>query len=126
MFFHQGTDILVTSIDAVTNITNLETTSNVQLPAHSIAAIPAKLTCKCITATPCILEMEIDEIVNIQNPQLVMLPTVHLKDVVEPAQVLLTCINLSYDAILITKHTVRELFSYMLTIRNSRILRYTT
>ena len=43
--------------------------------------------------------MEIDEIVNIQNHQLVMLLMVHLKDEVELAQIPLTLINLSHDAL---------------------------
>ena len=38
-----------------------------------IATTAAKPNGKCITATSCILQVEIDEIVNIQNPQLVML-----------------------------------------------------
>ena len=61
-----------------------------EIPAHSIATIPTKLTGKCITATPCVLEVETDEIVRIQNPQLDMLPMVHFKDDIQPAQVLLT------------------------------------
>ena len=52
--------------------------------------IPIKLTDKCITATPCILKVDSDEIVNIQSPQVVVILTVHLKDELEPAQVLLT------------------------------------
>ena len=38
--------------------------------------------------------MAIDDIVHIQNPQIVMLPVVYLKDEIEKAQVLLTPINL--------------------------------
>ena len=65
-----------------------------------------KLTDKCIATTPCILKVEIDEILTIQNPQLVMLPTVHLKDEVEPLQKPLTLINLSYGTIQTAKHTI--------------------
>ena len=43
---------------------------------------------------------------SIQNPQLVMLPTLHLKDEVELDQVLLTFINLSHDTMHIAKHAV--------------------
>ena len=42
----------------------------------------------------------------IQNPQLVKLPIFYLKDEIEPAQVLLAPINLSYDVIQIAKHTI--------------------
>ena len=51
------------------------------------------------------LEVGIAEIITIYSPQLAMLPTVHLKDEVEPAQVLMTLINLSYDVTQIAKHT---------------------
>ena len=56
--------------------------------------MPTKLTSKCIATNLCILEVEIDKIITIQNPQLIMLPTVLLKDEVGPTQVLLTLINL--------------------------------
>ena len=96
MFLDQGSDTLINSIDAVANMTNLKTISNVQIPIHCIATISTKQTGKSITTGPCILEMKVDEIITIQNPVLVMLPTVHLKDEVEPGQVLLTqTINLS-------------------------------
>ena len=85
MILHQGTDILTGSIDVVTNITHLKVISTVQIPGHCIGMILTKLTGKCISPTPCILELEIDEMVNIQNPHLVMLQVVHLKDKIEPA-----------------------------------------
>ena len=74
-FLYQDTDTL---FHAVTNITNLKTITSVQIPVHCIATISTKLTGKCITATPFILEMEINEMVSIQNPQLNMMPTVHI------------------------------------------------
>ena len=40
MFLHQDTDILNSSIDAVTKVTDLEAISNVQISAHYIATIP--------------------------------------------------------------------------------------
>ena len=55
-----------------------------------ITTIPTELTGKCIATSPCISEVEIREIITIQNPQLVMLAMVHLKDEEEPAQVTLT------------------------------------
>ena len=58
----KGTDILITSIDAVRNKTNLKTISNMQILAYSVVTIPTRLIGKCFTATTCILEVEIDEI----------------------------------------------------------------
>ena len=106
MCLHQGTDIPLISIDALVNMMNLKTMSNVQIPIHCFGAIPTKLTSDYIATTPCTLKMEKDEKITIQNPQLAMLPTVHLKDVVDPAQVLLTLIRLPYDVIQIAKYTV--------------------
>ena len=50
--------------------------------------------------------MEIDEVIPIPNQKFVMMPTVHLKDKIKPAQVLLTLINLSDEVIQIGKHTI--------------------
>ena len=58
-----------------------------QITTHCIVTIQTKLPFKCITVTPFILEAEIDEIVIIQNPQLVMLSMVYLTDKVKPVQV---------------------------------------
>ena len=71
MYLHQETDILTNFIDAVANIKYLKTTSNMLIPAHCIATIPTKLT--GISTTPCILEVEIEEIITIQIPQLVVI-----------------------------------------------------
>ena len=110
MCLHQGTDILINCLHAVMNITNLKTINNVQIPTNCIVTKPTKLTGKCITAMPCLLEMEVDEIITIQNPPLVMYPKVHLKDKLEPVQIPLTLIHLSHDAIQIAKYTVMETF----------------
>ena len=88
MFLHQGMNILNYSIDGSMNITNPKTISNVQIPAFCIATMPTKLKGKCIIL--CMLGVEVNEIVHIWNSQLFMLPMVHLKEEVEPAQVLLT------------------------------------
>ena len=67
MFLHQGTIVLINSID-ITNVTHLKTISNVWIPAHSFVAIPTKRTGKCIPNTPFILGVEIDEIIGVQTP----------------------------------------------------------
>ena len=55
--------------------------------------------------TPCIYEVDIDKIIGIQNPP-VMLPTINLKDEVEPGQVPLSLICLLHQVILAAKHNV--------------------
>ena len=50
--------------------------------------------------------MEMNEMINIQNLLVDMLPMVHLNDEEGPAHVQLTLINLSYDARQIVKHTI--------------------
>ena len=90
MSLHQGTVILINSMDSVTNIINPEAINNVQIPACCIATTPIKLTGGYVITTPCILEVDTNEIITIQNSQLVMLSVIHLKDEVEPVQVPLT------------------------------------
>ena len=119
----QCTDITINYLDAITNTTELKTISNMQIPVCCIVTTPTKVNGKCITGTPCILEVEIDELTTIQNLQLVILPTVHLKDEVEPDQVLLTLTDFPYDAIQIARHTVMGTELYVI-IRNLKILRF--
>ena len=71
-------NIHINIIDVVGNVINLKTISNIQIPTHCTTTIPTKLTGKCIATIPCILEVKIDKILAMQNPQLVMLPTVYL------------------------------------------------
>ena len=80
MFLHQGVKVLINSVDAFTDMTYLKTISNIEIPAYSIVTIPIRKTGKCITSEPCIFEVETSEIIGVQNPPLVLLPTVHLKD----------------------------------------------
>ena len=79
MFLHQGTETLLNSINAVTNAINLKSISHIQIPTHCTANISTKLTGRCIATSAWILEVEIDEVVSIQNPKLVVIPTVHFK-----------------------------------------------
>ena len=44
MFLHQGTNILINSLDDITSNTKLKTISNVQIPAHCFVTIQTKLT----------------------------------------------------------------------------------
>ena len=81
--FNQRRKLLINSIDTVVNTTNVKNISNIQILTHCIATIPTRLTGRCIAPTSCILEVEIDEVAFIQNPQLVMTAVAHLKDEVE-------------------------------------------
>ena len=67
MFLHQRTDLLIISLDAIKNTVKLNIFSNVQIPACCITTIPTKLTVRCFTTTPCILEVIEDEIITIQT-----------------------------------------------------------
>ena len=42
--------------------------------------------------------------IGIYNPQLVIIPMVHLKDKAEAGQILVTLISLSHDVIQVSKH----------------------
>ena len=72
----------------------------------SIAIIPIKRTGKHAANTPCIFEMEINEIIGIESPQIVILTTIHLKDESEPTQIPLTLIHPSHKVIQVVKHTI--------------------
>ena len=106
MFLHQGTDIHINSIHLAVNTTNLKTIHNIQICTHCIAAKIIKLTGQCIASTPYILDVEINELISMQNTQLVMISTVHLKEEVEPAQVPLTLKMFSDDMLQVDKHTI--------------------
>ena len=96
-----------------------------QIPSHSVVTIPTKRTGKCDATTPCIFEVDVDEIISIQNLQLITLPTVHLKDEVEPQQVPLTFIKLLYDTVQVAKHTVIG-FLWLYAMKNYNVLKYTS
>ena len=70
MILLQGTNILINCIDAVVDTMNFKAISNIQILTLCIATILTKLTGKCIATIPCILEVEIDDVISIQNPQL--------------------------------------------------------
>ena len=71
MLLHQGTNLAVNSIDVVTNVAQLRTIKNIEIHAHSIVIIPTrKKTGMCTLRTPCIYEVQINEIMVVQNTQL--------------------------------------------------------
>ena len=103
---NQGTNILINSIDAVVNRITLKTNSNIKIITCCIANKPIKLTGKCIATTLCILEVKIDDVIFIQNLQLDKILMAHLRDEVEPTNVLLTLVHLSYDVAQTTRYTL--------------------
>ena len=67
-----------------------------------------------------------EEIISIQNPQLVMLPTVHLKDKSELEQVPLTFLNLSLDTVWVARHTLILSLHLYVDYQDCKVLKYTT
>ena len=104
MFLH----VLFSLIDIVTNLAYLRTICIVQTPAHSIVTLPTKRNGKYNATTQCIFEVEINEIINIQSPQLIMLLTAHLKEKTEPEKVPFTFINVLHNTVQIAKNTVNQ------------------
>ena len=58
----------------------MKTISNIQIQSPHFATIPTKLMGRCMTTNLCIIDIEIDEVVYIQNQQLFIMLTMHLKD----------------------------------------------
>ena len=79
---------------------------NVEIPSHSIATIPIKRTGTCIASTPCVYKVQANKILKTQNPQLVMLPTVHLKNDIEQDHFPFKCITFLNDPVHLTKYTL--------------------
>ena len=74
--------------------------------------------------TTCIYEVKINEVMAIQQSQLVMPPTVHLKSKTEPGQVPVTLISLSCDKIHLIKHAIGrslELYANYQDIQNLEV-----
>ena len=68
MYLHQDENVLINSMDIVRSVTHLKTIGNVHIPAYAFVTIPAKRTEKCTTNTPCIFDIEINEIIGVQTP----------------------------------------------------------
>ena len=46
-FLHPGTNVLINLIDVVTNVACLRTTSNIEIPAHSLVTRPSRKKLMC-------------------------------------------------------------------------------
>ena len=103
MFLHQGANVLIKSIDIVISEPCLWNISNIEVSAQSIVTTPTRNLGTCTSNTPCICELQVNEILTTQM-QLVMLPTVLLKNEVELDKVPFTVLNLWNDPIQLTKH----------------------
>ena len=68
MFLYQSINVLVNSIDIVTNVTHLKTISNIGIPTYCIMILPSRKTGKYTTNTPCMYEVEINKIIGVQTP----------------------------------------------------------
>ena len=67
--------------------------------------IPRRKSGIGISNMACMYELQVDAVLITQNPQLVMIPTVHLQNETEPDQVPVTLVSLSRDSAQLTKHT---------------------
>ena len=79
MFLHWGSDNPINSVESDMDITNLKTINKVQIAVHDIATILTKLTGRFVTATSCILVVELDEMISIPKPTISYDATVFLK-----------------------------------------------
>ena len=77
MLLLQGTNVLLNSKAIVTNVAHLRTISNIELPASSIVTLLTMKIGKHITNVPLIYEVENNEILFVQNPQVTMLSNAH-------------------------------------------------
>ena len=98
--------------------------SNVEIPACSIVTMPTRKAVKYTTSTLCIYEVQFFEIMVVLNPQLDMLPIVHLKSKVEPDQMPVTLINQSKDVIHLTKHVKVGSLKIYANYQDIHILKY--
>ena len=69
MFLHQGTNVLINSINGVTVVSHLKTMSNLQISGHSIVTLPTRKTGKCTTNTSCIYEVQYSILWLSKNPK---------------------------------------------------------
>ena len=58
MILHQGPDILIISIDITIKEKQLQTISNVEIPAYSIVTIPTRKSGIGISNIPCVYEVK--------------------------------------------------------------------
>ena len=77
---------------------------NVEIPACSIAIVLTKKTGTCIPNMLCAYDVQVNEILIAQNPQLIMLLTIQLKNEIKPDHVPVTFINFSNDPVQLTKN----------------------
>ena len=74
------------------------------MSAHSFATLPIRQPGTCIPSLPCINEVQAHKILVTKNMQLVILPTLHLKNEIKPDYKLITFVNLRNDQLQLTKH----------------------
>ena len=66
MLLHQGTQVLINSIDAVANKPTLQTITNIEVSACSIVNISMRKSGICNTNTSCTYEIQVNKILTIQ------------------------------------------------------------
>ena len=66
-------------------------THAIEIPVHSIVTIPTRRNSKCTSSTPCVYELQVNEMFITQDPEVFMLPAIYLKNETEPDHVPITC-----------------------------------
>ena len=61
----------------------LQTINFIEGPASSMVAIPARQSGLCASGTLCVYEVHVNDILMVQNPHLILLPAIQLKNKVE-------------------------------------------
>ena len=79
MVQHQDTNILINSLDTAIEELHLQTIINTEIPDHSIEIITMNRTGVYTPSEPYVYEVQINEILVTQNPQFIMILTIHLK-----------------------------------------------
>ena len=79
IFLHHAWQVLTNTADSVTMSPQFWTISNIEIPAYCIATMPRKKP-RHMSTTACVYEEHVNKIMITQNPNLVTLPAIHLKN----------------------------------------------
>ena len=72
--------MLINSIYAVANDPHLQTIRNIEVLVHCIGIIPTRTSGMCTSNTICVYEIHVNDILTMQNPKLIPLLIIQLKD----------------------------------------------
>ena len=104
MFLHQGAYMLINSKDPVINELHLQTNRNIERHTHSIVTIPKGRTVTSTSSTTCVFKLHLNKTLITPKPHLVMLPAIHLKNLIKLDNVPVTFVTLFSVQVQLTKH----------------------